>query len=119
MDLMPKDTADLDGELTHELNLFEDDEVDDGLVEIQMPKGYKRCFRNSYLKSRGFIADDYEFSLVGRTATSTSNTQITSCLKLEIKTDWLVLLAGIHGARKRLMNTTPTTATKYADTTIP
>ena len=60
-DLMPKDTADLDDKLTHSLNLFSDDEVDDSLVEIEMPKGYKRCFRNAYLKSRGFLADDYEF----------------------------------------------------------
>lgn len=61
MDLMPKDTTDLEEELTHEISLFDDNEVDDGLVEIDMPKGYKRCFRNPYLKSRGFIADDYEF----------------------------------------------------------
>lgn len=61
MDLMPKDTSDLNEELTQTLNLFADDEVDDNLVEVEMPKGYKRCFRNAYLKSRGFIADDYEF----------------------------------------------------------
>lgn len=61
MDLMPKETADLKSELVKEINLFEDDEVDDGLVEISMPKGYKRCFKNAYLKSRGFIADDFEY----------------------------------------------------------
>ena len=61
MDLMPKETADLEGELSGEINLFEDDEIDDGLVEICMPKGYKRCFKNQYLKSRGFIADDFEY----------------------------------------------------------
>lgn len=61
MDLMPKETIDLDDSLTHELNLFDDDEIDDDLVEIQMPKGYKRCFKNLYLKSRGFRADDFEY----------------------------------------------------------
>ena len=61
MSLMPKDTTDLGESLTHELNLFDDDEVDDDLVEVEMPKGYKRCFKNPYLKSRGFNADDYEY----------------------------------------------------------
>ena len=61
MSLMPKDTTKLNDSLTQELNLFDDDEIDDGLVEIQMPKGYKRCFKNAYLKSRGFRVDDYEY----------------------------------------------------------
>lgn len=61
MRLMPKDTVDLDESLTCEINLFEDDEIDDSLVTVQMPKGYKRCFKNPYLKSRGFNADDYEY----------------------------------------------------------
>lgn len=43
------------------LTLFDDDEIDDSLVEITMPTGYKRTFRNNYLKSRGFTADDYEY----------------------------------------------------------
>lgn len=59
--LMPKETTNLEESLTCEINLFEDDEIDDSLIEIQMPKGYKRCFRNTYLKSRGFIADDFEY----------------------------------------------------------
>lgn len=59
-DLIPKEMEELDEDLTDELNLFED-EIDDGLVEIEMPKGYKRCFKNRYLKSRGFCADDFEY----------------------------------------------------------
>lgn len=59
--LLPKETVNLDEGLTCEINLFDDDEVDDSLVEIQMPHGYKRTFRNAYLKSRGFIADDFEY----------------------------------------------------------
>lgn len=61
-DLIPKDTEELDEELSvNELSLFDDDELDDELVEIKMPKGYKRCFKNRYLKSRGFNADDFEY----------------------------------------------------------
>lgn len=58
--LMPSETVDLGSSLTDEINLFED-EVDDDLVEVSMPKGYKRCFKNPYLKSRGFNVDDYEY----------------------------------------------------------
>lgn len=61
IDLLPKETVAFDEDLTHSLNLFEDDDMDDSLVTISMPKGYKRCFRNPYLKSRGLLADDYEF----------------------------------------------------------
>ena len=42
-----------------------DDEIDDDLVEITMPRGYKRCYKNTYLKSRGWITDDYEYFPVG------------------------------------------------------
>lgn len=62
-DLMPKETAELDDSESIEFSL--DDEIDDELVEIQMPRGYKRCFRNAYLKSRGWNADDYEYFPVG------------------------------------------------------
>lgn len=60
MDLMPTRSADLDSELGDELHLFED-EIDDELIEIKMPKGYKRTMRNKYLKSRGFNADDFAY----------------------------------------------------------
>lgn len=60
-DLMPKGIEELDEDLGGDsLRLFED-ELDDELVEIEMPKGYKRCYKNRYLKYRGFNADDFEY----------------------------------------------------------
>lgn len=64
-DLMPKEVEDLDEPLVMELNLFEDDEIDTRLVDVKMPDGYKRCYRNAYLRYRGFVADDYEYFEVG------------------------------------------------------
>lgn len=58
-DLLPKETEDLKGGLTN-LSLF-DDEIDDHLTEVELPKGYKRCYQNRYLASRGFNADDYQY----------------------------------------------------------
>ncbi len=58
-DLIPKEIEELDENLSEDnLRLFED-EIDDELVEIEMPKGYKRCYKNRYLKSRGFCVDDF------------------------------------------------------------
>ena len=59
-DLMPKETEDLGGGLTG-LSLYDENEIDDELVEVDMPKGYKRCYRNDYLASRGFCVDDYTY----------------------------------------------------------
>ncbi len=42
-------------------------EVDDEVQEVDMPDGYKRCYKNRYLKSRGFVYDDYECFPVGTT----------------------------------------------------
>ena len=58
-DLLIKETTKLDDEDDDfDTSLFED-EIDDSLVEIKMPKGYKRCFKNAYLKSRGWLVDDF------------------------------------------------------------
>lgn len=46
---------------------LEEDEIDDELSIVEMPAGWKRCFRNSYLHSRGFTLDDYEYFPVGTT----------------------------------------------------
>ena len=46
---------------------LEDDEIDDELSIIEMPEGWKRCFRNQYLRERGFTADDYLYFPVGTT----------------------------------------------------
>ena len=44
-----------------------EDELDDSLVEVQMPDGYKRTFKNRYLKSRNFTDADYRHFEVGTT----------------------------------------------------
>lgn len=46
---------------------IEEDEIDDELNAITMPEGWKRTFRNPYLKQRGFTPDDYEYFPVGTT----------------------------------------------------
>lgn len=46
---------------------IDEEEIDDELNVVDMPEGWKRCFRNPYLKSRGFTADDYEYFPVGTT----------------------------------------------------
>ena len=63
-DLIPAETAELDDDETDISELL-DDELDDELVTIAMPNGYKRCFKNMYLKSRGWTVDDYEYFPVG------------------------------------------------------
>lgn len=61
--LIPQETAQLDD---HDvIELFDDDEIDDDLIEIEPPKGYKRTLKNAYLKSRGWNIDDYEYFPVG------------------------------------------------------
>lgn len=64
LDWLPKETTDLKKQILYSLD---DDEIDDGLETIEMPKGYKRTVRNSYLKSRGFMADDYQYFPCGTT----------------------------------------------------
>ena len=46
---------------------IEEDEIDDELAIITMPEGWKRCYKNPYLKSRGFVGDDYDYFPVGTT----------------------------------------------------
>lgn len=56
---LPKETEDLEEDIVR-LSLV-DDEIEDELETAEMPYGYKRTFRNAYLKSRGFQVDDYEY----------------------------------------------------------
>ena len=49
---------------------LEEDEIDDELIVINMPEGWKRCYRNPYLKERGFTVDDYTYFPVGTTERS-------------------------------------------------
>lgn len=46
---------------------IDDTEIDDELSEIEMPAGWERTFRNSYLKKRGFTVDDFMYFPVGTT----------------------------------------------------
>lgn len=63
-DLLPTETFQLDNSEV-ENEGFLDEDIEDELVTIEMPKGYKRCFRNNYLKSRGWNVDDFEYFPVG------------------------------------------------------
>lgn len=63
-DLLPAETTQLDDN-EDDIELLFEDELDDDLVTIQMPKGYKRCFKNRYLKSRNWNVDDFEYFPVG------------------------------------------------------
>lgn len=46
---------------------IDEEEIDDELGIVEMPEGWKRCFKNNYLRSRGFEYDDYEYFPVGTT----------------------------------------------------
>lgn len=68
-DLMLTSTVDLKAKLEENLlfPLDTEDEIDDSLGIVDLPDFYKRCFSNEYLKSRGFVYDDYEYFSVGTT----------------------------------------------------
>lgn len=69
LDLMITRTVDLPAQLdTNRLFTIDvEDEIDDSLAIIELPDFYKRCFSNDYLKSRGFVFEDYEYFPVGTT----------------------------------------------------
>ena len=68
MDLSVKETVELESEPEDLISFMdEDDEMDEELNEIEMPKGWKRTFKNKYLKSRGFIMEMYDMFPVGTT----------------------------------------------------
>lgn len=46
---------------------IDEPEIDDELGIVEMPEGWKRCYRDPYLRSRGFEYDDYEYFPVGTT----------------------------------------------------
>lgn len=68
-DLMLSETVDFNPDNIVKPLLFqiEEEEIDDELMIIKMPDGWKRTFRNTYLKNRGFVYDDYEYFSVGTT----------------------------------------------------
>lgn len=63
-DLIPKEVEELEDEVT-DITFDDDDVIDDSLVDIEMPSGYKRAFRNPYLKSRGWGADEFHYFPAG------------------------------------------------------
>ena len=66
-DMIPKPILDMEddkGYQAEEFNLFAE-EVDDSLYEIELPRGYKRSFKNRYLKSRGWLPDDFSYFEAG------------------------------------------------------
>ncbi len=68
-DLMVSETTNLETKLEPNLlfPLSDEEEIDDELGIVCLPDFYKRCFSNEYLKSRGFIYDDYEYFPCGTT----------------------------------------------------
>lgn len=66
-DLKVEETASFNPLEVPEFFGVEEDEIDDELEEVEMPEGYKRCYKNRYLKSRGFEFDDYDYFPVGTT----------------------------------------------------
>ena len=69
MDLSAAPVADLNAKLdtTVLFPLGTEDEIDDSLGIVELPDFYKRSFSNNYLKSRGFVYDDYDYFPVGTT----------------------------------------------------
>ena len=49
------------------MSLNDEEEIDDTLIPVEMPKGWKKCHRSPYLKQRGFVGDDYDYFPVGTT----------------------------------------------------
>lgn len=66
-DLKVEETASFNPLEVPEFFGVEEDEIDDELEEVEMPEGYKRCYKNRYLKSRGFEFEDYDYFPVGTT----------------------------------------------------
>lgn len=68
-DLVPQETTELNGSLDSvtEIEFDDEDEIDDSLVEVEMPDGYKRTMRNDYLKYRGYEPDDFHYFPAGTT----------------------------------------------------
>lgn len=67
IDLMPVETADFAPLQVNNFVTLEENEIDDELAIVSMPDGWKQCYRNPYLKSRGFTFDDYDYFPVGTT----------------------------------------------------
>lgn len=61
-DLIIQPTSNLEAQLeTNLLFPLEEDEIDDSLGIVELPDFCRRSFSNMYLKSRGFVYEDYEY----------------------------------------------------------
>lgn len=66
-DLKIQETADYSDLSPIEIEEEDENEIDDELITVDMPDGWKRCYNNSYLNQRGFTSDDYDVFPVGTT----------------------------------------------------
>lgn len=68
-DLEIKEVAslELETEDEDEIDFMDDEEPETELEEVEMPKGWKRTFKNKYLKKRGFLMELYDKFPVGTT----------------------------------------------------
>lgn len=66
-DLMLQETASFAPLEIPQFFSLNEEEIDDELAVVEMPEGWKRCYKNPYLQSRGFVFDDYDFFPVGTT----------------------------------------------------
>ncbi len=69
-DLIVKETTSLKLDVEDEdlISFMDDDEEEEEILEeVSMPEGWKRTFKNRYLKSRGFIMEMYDMFPVGTT----------------------------------------------------
>lgn len=68
-DLMVTPTADLSAPLDESLlfPLNNEEEIDDTLGVVELPDFYKRIYTHLYLKTRGFVYDDFDYFPVGIT----------------------------------------------------
>lgn len=66
-DLKLLDTVSFEPVKIPEFFNVEDDEIDDELAIVEMPEAWKRCYKNPYLRQRGFVYDDYDYFPVGTT----------------------------------------------------
>jgi DNA primase len=66
-DLIPDEHIDFEPLEIPAFYSIEDEEIDCDLDIVEMPDGWKRCYRNAYLNKRGFTYDDYDMFPVGTT----------------------------------------------------
>lgn len=66
-DLKIMETAKFEPVQVPEFFGIEEEEIDDELGIVEMPESWKRCYKNPYLKSRGFTIDDFQYFPVGTT----------------------------------------------------